>query len=230
MHPKIAGKITDKISIHKIGINNVHRVMRVEGINANGNSGYYEKDVTEINDASAWVFHPTNETLDGNLLNNLPYDYSDLTTAANEDKPYDINMDNYNSLSTSLPWWRIINKDDWAAELKNFSTYNSPTDLRIHLGAGDFIDLKLHTTELIRQNVIERGLTERPRAIGGTLEVPASLLNNFDSLSHKAKVFIKSYLMKRQFTQVDVSASSDKVIISGTAGGLIMWWEFTPTR
>ena len=36
MHPKINGKITDRISINRIGLYCVHRTMRVEGVNVNG--------------------------------------------------------------------------------------------------------------------------------------------------------------------------------------------------
>lgn len=230
MHPKISGTITDKISIHKIGKNCVNRVMRVEGMDADGNTGYYEKDVTETEDASQWVFYRTDLPLDGNVLENLPYDSSELTMAPNEDMRYSLNMDKVDDLPESLPWWKVISRKDWAAEMLNFSCYNSPTDIRVHLGGGDAIDLRLHTTEFIRQFPIERGLTDNPRYIGGTLEVPKTLLDNYDSLSYKARRFIKSYFMKKQFTRVDVVGSTEKVRISGTAGGLVIWWEFRPVE
>ena len=230
MHPKIDGTITDKISIHKIGKNCINRVMRIEGMDSEGNTGYFEKDVTEIESSAQWVFHRTDVPLEGTLLDNRSYDSSDLTTAPNEDMLYELNMDSYSSLPTSIPWWRIINKKDWAGELLNFSCYNSPTDVRIHLGGGDFIDLKLHTTEFIRQFPIERGLTDNPRYIGGTMEVPKALLDNYDNLSYKARRFIKSYFMKKQFTKVDVVGSIEKIRISGTAGGLVIWWEFKPAN
>jgi len=34
--PKIAGRITDRISIHKTGSNCIHRILRVEGLDAAG--------------------------------------------------------------------------------------------------------------------------------------------------------------------------------------------------
>ena len=230
LHPKIEGTITDKISIHKIGKNCVNRTMRVEGTDQEGNTGYYEKDVTEVDASSQWVFHKTGRPIEGTLLDNKSYDSSDLITAQNEDKLYELNMENLDTLSDDLPSWRIMNNNDWAAELLNFSCYNSPTDIRIHFSTNDFIDLKLHTTEFIRLLPIERGLTDKPRYIGATIEVPAELLNNMDNLSDKANRFIKSYLMKREYFKVDVNASTDIVKISGTAGGLIICWEFKPVN
>jgi hypothetical protein len=62
-HPKVPGPITSAISIHKVGRDTVHRIMRVGGI-----GGYWEKDVTQL-DPRAWRFHATGSTQGRGLAN-----------------------------------------------------------------------------------------------------------------------------------------------------------------
>ena len=73
--PKIPGAITSAISIHKVGKATVHRTMRVEGIDAGGRTGYWEKDVTALG-AGAWSFHRTALPLAGRRLHNPRRDTS----------------------------------------------------------------------------------------------------------------------------------------------------------
>src|SRR3546814_2605460 len=44
--PKIPGAITQNISVHKVGTNMDHRILRVEGEDG-GHTGYWEKDYQE---------------------------------------------------------------------------------------------------------------------------------------------------------------------------------------
>ncbi len=225
-HPKISGDITDRISIHKIGRNCVNRTMRVEGRDEAGNTGYYEKDVTEVENGSQWVFHKTGLTLLRNPIDNRDIDCTALTLGERDDRYYAKNMANLASLSTGLPWYRIINKNDWAAELTNFSAYNTPVDLVVHLSPSESITLKLHTKETLRVSPRPWGLSDDAKYIPGSIEVPQDLLDNFSDLPVKSQKFIRSYLMKRRHTRVDIQATLDKVTVSGTAGGLLIVWDF----
>lgn len=225
-HPKIVGEITDRISIHKIGLNCIHRTLRVEGRDDQGNTGYYEKDITQTDASSLWTFHKTDQPLAGTLLDNRAEDATHLTLGDRNDRYYAKNMDNLGSLSPSLPWWHIINAQDWAAELTNFSCYNTPVELVVHLSPVESITLNLHTKETIRVSPRPRGLSHDPRYIPGSIEVPRELLDNFSDLPVKSKKFIRSYLMKRRFTRVDIQATLDKVTVTGTAGGLLIVWNF----
>jgi hypothetical protein len=224
MQPKIAGTITDRISIHRIGKNCVHRTLRVEGTDAAGNTGYYEKDVQQ---PSQWVFHRTDLPLLGRVLDNRPHDCSLLTPGRSEDQYYERNMSGTASLAGDIPWWKIIDDADWTAELLDFNCYDSPAILRVHLSPTSYIDLLLHTRDRIRLLPRERGLDGNPRLFSGTIEVPRAILSSLGSRSRKVQKFIGSYLMGRQFVTVDVSGTRDAIRVSGTAGGLYINWAFT---
>ena len=62
--PKIPGRITDRISIEKVGRGTLHRTLRVEGLDASGRTGFWEKDVSDLG-AGAWRFVPTDAPLPG---------------------------------------------------------------------------------------------------------------------------------------------------------------------
>ena len=225
-HPKIDGEITQRISIHKIGRDCVNRTLRVEGRDGEGQTGYFEKDITQLASPSQWTFHPTGAPLEGALLDNRPEESTHLTLGPRNDRYYEKTMESVEELSPTLPWWRIIAPQDWAAELTNFSCYNTPTDLVVHLSATESLSLKLHTKETIRVSTRPRGLSHKARYIPGSIEIPKKLLDRVESLPVKSRKFIQSYLMKRRFTRVDIQATLDKVTITGTAGGLLIVWTF----
>lgn len=223
MQPKIAGTITDRISIHRVGTNCVHRILRVEGVDASGHTGYFERDVAQ---PSAWTFHRTDEPLQGTVLDNRPRDCSQLTLGAGEDRYYERNIQLTGSLSPDIHWWRIIGNSDWTAELLDFNCYDSPATLRIHLGPASNIDLLVHTRDRIRLLPRERGLDDNPRVFSGTIETPKALLDTLGSRSLKVQKFITSYLLRYRFVNVDVTGTRDAIRITGTAGGLLINWEF----
>ena len=227
-HPKILtlGKITDRISIHKIGKDCINRTMRVEGTNAFGHTGYYEKDITEVGNPLAWTFVRTDNPLMGTKLTNFPWDMSHETLGPRNDRPYARNMENLETLSSDMAWYTPMGKKLWAAQLTNFSAYNTPVEFLVHLSPGDTLALKLHTRETIRLFPSPRGISDQVRKIPGCIEVPQEILDSFDTLSPKAKRFLKNYLMKRRFTEVNLKATLSEVKLSGNAGGLLMDWTF----
>src|SRR3546814_12642634 len=68
--PKIPGAITQNISVHKVGTNMDHRILRVEGEDG-GHTGYWEKDYQDMN-PDDWRFTRTDRPLRGTLLDNRP--------------------------------------------------------------------------------------------------------------------------------------------------------------
>ena len=59
--PKVPGAITSAISIHKVGVATIHRILRVEGTRG-GQTGYWERDAAAPR-AAGWAFHATGRPL-----------------------------------------------------------------------------------------------------------------------------------------------------------------------
>lgn len=226
-HPKIDGTITTRISIHKVGRNGIHRTLRVEGCQGE-KTGYFEKDITERTGPEDWVFVETGRPLKGAPVSNTLEDKTQETIGDREDLYYSRNMESVEGLGKRVPWYRVIGKKDWAAELTNFSAYNSPVELIIHLSKDEQLKLNLHTRDTLRVAETPRGISFTNRYIPGCIEIPEETLEGFDDLKQKSRKFIQSYLMKRRFTNVDINASLNKVTVSGTAGGQVIVWAFTP--
>jgi hypothetical protein len=70
--PKIPGRITSAISIEKTGKDAVHRILRVEGLDRRGRTGYWEKDIT----ARSWRFHRSGQPLHAQEIPNPRRDTS----------------------------------------------------------------------------------------------------------------------------------------------------------
>ncbi|KQB85056.1 hypothetical protein [Corynebacterium oculi] len=76
--PKIPGRITNRLSIHSTAPGSNNRELRVEGVNAEGTTGFWRKELT----ASQWEFIPTGMPLEGTELDNSLQDRSAETLAA----------------------------------------------------------------------------------------------------------------------------------------------------
>lgn len=205
--PKVPGAITHNLSIHKVGENMVHRLMRIEGLDAQGHTGYWEKDIVDL-DAAAWTFVRTDAPLRGTRLDNRAGDTSLLDAGASEDRPYARNLDRRATLPETL-----VGDDDWAAELPDFNLYCSPTTLRIHTGQGETMDLVLHVVDQIRQTPRGRGLDDDPRAFWGAIEIPEALLARKARLSPRQQAFLASYLGDARFTEVSMTGVTGEIRI-----------------
>lgn len=210
--PKVPGEITHNISVHKVGENMVHRVMRIEGRDARGHTGYWEKDIVDL-DTAAWQFVRTDAPLRGTRLDNRPGDSSLLDAGPDEDLRYARNLDNLATLPDTL-----ASDADWAATLLDFNLYCSPAVLRIHTGRGEAMDLVLHSTDQIRQTPRARGLDDDPRAFRGAIEIPADLLARRDALTSRQQAFLAHYLGDRRFTEVRLSGITGEITISESGG------------
>lgn len=142
--PKIPGRITSTISVHKTGVDTVHRILRVEGTR-DGKTGYWERDIADPA-AAGWKFHATGLPLTGQVLDNPARDTSTLGLGPAEDEHY-----------------RMGTK----GELLDFNPYCSPAKLKIngHMAL-------LHYVDALRQEIRARGLDDNPREYDGAIEDP----------------------------------------------------------
>lgn len=214
--PKIPGTITHNISVHKMGENMAHRILRVEGVDAGGHSGYWEKEYQDMNPA-AWKFTRTDQPLRGTVLDNRPYDSSLDDAGPNEDARYARNMENLASLAQHA---QVTGDADWAGELLDFNFYCSPTQLRIHLSPTEHLDLILHATDTIRQTERARGLDDNPRSFPGNIEIPAATFAHLNTLPPKSQEFIQLYLKGKRYTDITLSGVTAQITING------MNWKF----
>ena len=183
-HPKVPGRITKAISVHKVGTGGINRAMRVEGLDGDGHTGFWEKDVTELK-ASAWRFHRTDRPLTAQRLSNPRANTSRQSLGKPEDRRY------------------VLKTPEFRAELIDFNAYCSPARLRIRpAGARKSYDLILHAVDGLRQQPRGRGLDSVPREQYGNVEVPAKLLK---------RGFPRDKLGGRRFTTVTVNATANDV-------------------
>ena len=138
--PKIRGEITSAISVHKVGKDAVHRILRVEGRRA-GATGYWWRDVAWPA-ARRWKFRTTGVPLRRPLLANPRRDTSRLGLGRSETRRYRSGA-------------------DWI----DFNVYCSPS--RVSVGGRI---LTLHHVDGLRQQSRSRGLDDTPRELYGALE------------------------------------------------------------
>lgn len=175
-HPAVPGRVTNRVSIRKVPPGTKHRIMRVEGLDDAGHSGYWEKDLAE-QDATAWRFTRTDEPLRGALLP-LPGPYRYVP----EDSRYAGKI------------------AGWDAEVLNFNPYCSPATLRIHIGSGAPTDFILHTTDGLRQERRARGLDAQPHVYRSAVEVPKVIWNALDQQPTEVRDFISAHFSQRFLT------------------------------
>lgn len=144
--PKIPGRITSAISVHKTGTGTEHRILRVEG-RRGGTTGYWERDVAT---ADPWAFHPTGLPLRGRALRNPRRDTSARRLAPPRERSYRLER----------PGLRV--------DLTRFSAYCTPARLTVDEG-GTVTRYALHHLDGLRQQARGRGLDDTPREQPGAL-------------------------------------------------------------
>ncbi len=149
--PKIPGEITSSISIHKTGVDSLHRILRVEG-RRGGETGYWERDVAAPA-AEGWSFTPMGGPLAGKRLKNPRADTSKLRLGRSENTHF------------------RMRTPEARADLTNFNVYCSPARLRVRTAEG-VEELRLHHVDGLRQQVRGRGLDDTPRTQYGAIEGP----------------------------------------------------------
>ncbi len=206
--PKIAGQITDRISIHKEGKQQAcaDRILRIEGLDEDCHTGYFEKPITATN-GDEWIFHRTDLPLMGTLIDNRPADMSDATLGPSEDLYYAINMENQSTLEPS----RVT---DWAGEILDFNCYCPPHTFRVHTSAENHFDLMVHTNETIRLTKRARGVDDVPRVFWGAIEVPDEIFDDLKSQPQQTRAFINKYLHGNKFTTIGGTVTSSGMTIN----------------
>lgn len=189
--PKISGKITNIISVFKSGEGAVYRELRVEGVNANGQTGYYFKDVN----AAQWDFKVTGLPLVGKFIQNNPDYKSDLTLGPSEDRPYS------------------GSEKDFSLRIPNFNVYCSPNTLRISFDKKTFFDFNLHTRGTFRTKPRPRGLSPLPFELNGVIEIPEHSFKELEKIAPAARTFIKKYLGDKRWTEISAEATDTNLTI-----------------
>jgi hypothetical protein len=197
--PRVPGKITRNLSVHKVGTNMDHRFLRVEGQDGSGATGYWEKDVGATG-TDEWHFTRTDRPLSGELVEDPAL--CPAPTGPDEDLRYARSMESLAEVATHAT---VQGDADWAGELLDFNVYCSPATLRIHFSPTEHIDLRLHTTDVIRQTERARGLDATPRDFDGAIEIPDELFAALDRAPEKARQFVQLYLGGKRFTVVKLN-------------------------
>ena len=188
-HPRVPGRITDRISLRKLPPGSEHRLMRVEGLDTAGNSGYWEKDQADT-EARAWRFVATGEALQGRLLP-LPQPHRGEA----EDYQYQGSLDGY------------------SAELLDFNPYCSPARLRVDV-AGEAVELELHSTDGLRQERRARGLDLYPRYYRAAVKVPDALWQTRAQHSAAVQAFLGKHFAERPVLETELYATLGQVRIA----------------
>jgi hypothetical protein len=187
--PKVPGAITDAISIFSDGPGSDHRLLRVEGLDAQGRVGVWEKEIAAPGSGS-WRFVPTGLPLRGHPLTNPAFDSSSRALGPAEDLRY------------------LGRQGGASIEVPNFNPYCSPALLHLAFAPAVGADLILHTVDGLRQSPRGRGLDQSPRSYDGVIEVPQYLLAHLDRQDPRVRDFIERNLGGRRYTSTPVEATT----------------------
>ena len=187
-HPLVPGRITDAISLHKVSRDTVHRIMRVEGTDGAGRTGFWERDIAAPR-GTPWRFRATGDRLRGRSLGR-PRHSRTRDHSPSEDRRY------------------TLRGDGFTAELAGFNVYCSPTLLRLRVGDLAPLDLTLHSVDGLRQSPRGRGLDAEPRMELGAVEVPRGALAGRPAAVRR---FVESHFGTRRFTSVHIQATTAEV-------------------
>lgn len=183
--PKVPGRITSAISVHKTGPGSAARELRVEG-RKGGRTGYWRKAV----DAPVWRFVATGDRLTRPLLENPRRDRSRDTLAPLRGLTYRTRTSTYR------------------ATLRRFTDSSELTPLVLRFAGGHRLRLRLHTVDGLRQTARADGLDATPRAFTGAVEVPPATLARIDRLPKASRAFIQSSLGGNRFTSTEILATT----------------------
>jgi hypothetical protein len=182
--PKVPGTITSAISVEKAGTGAIHRTLRVEGLDAHGRTGYWEKDIIETTSA-AWRFHRTGLPLRGRRLDNPRRDTTRLGLGAPDDVRF----------AGSAGGMRIA--------VEGYNPHCTPSTLKL-TAAGRSVDLVLHSVDALRGSIVSPRLDASPRAQYGNVEVPRTVLAHLAEQPAAIRAFITTMLKAQRFTNVSL--------------------------
>jgi hypothetical protein len=191
--PQPPGRVTDLISIAKTGEDAADRVLRVEGRDSSGHGGYWEKSLT----AQRWVFVRTGAKLRGNLL---PEGQGERQDA--DDRRY------------------VGTIGGRRAAITDFNPECSPAHLQVQVTRAHSIDLLVHSSDGLRQERRERGLSDVPREYNGAIEIPGRTWRTLERQPAAVRRWVAEQLDGR-FTTAPVAVTSTRVRF------LVQCWQLT---
>lgn len=181
--PTPPGRVTDRISIAKTGMHADHRLLSVEGVDRSGRRGYWRKPLT----ARRWTFVRTGRPLQGRVLPTRP-----ARAFAADDRRY------------------VGTVGGAPAVVADFNPECSPARLSVRVAPGQRLDLLLHSSDGLRQERRDRGLTDVPREYNGAVEVPLPVWRHLDRQPPAVRRWVETYLDGR-FTTAPLAVTSTRV-------------------
>jgi hypothetical protein len=190
--PKVPGRISSAISVSKVGTGTVHRTLRVEGVDARGHTGYWEKDIVQPRSAD-WRFHRTDRPLSGPLLHNDPA----RDTSARDFGP-----------RPGVSYHGVVGGVRVAVD--GFDPHCTPSRLTLSAD-GHQVALVLHSVDGMRGEVRPAQLDDRPRGMYGDIEVPRRVLATLDHQPAAIRRLIAGVLHDARFTDVPLTATAHEL-------------------
>jgi len=191
--PKVPGTITSVISVEKHGFGSSGRTLRVEGRDAKGRTGFWQKEIA----ARTWRFTRTGRPLIGKVLANPRRNTSARGLGRGADRRYVYRPDLLRR--TSLP------EAAWAAEVEDFNVACSPAKVRIRLGGRSEAELVLHSVDGLRLTARARGLDQNPRYQYAAIEVPPATRASKDG---RVRAWVAKTFGSRRFTTVQLDVTT----------------------
>jgi hypothetical protein len=177
--------ITDRVTIVKSGPHANDRLLRVEGRDRRGRSGYWEKPLT-ARGAGAWRFVRTGAALVGTPLPRRRAFF------APDDR-------RYAGTIAGLP-----------ATIDDFNPECSPARLHVTVAPGVGLDLLVHSSDGLRQDTRARGLDDTPREYNGAIEVPRSVFAALRD-GDPRKAWVDAHLGGRRIATAPLALTSTRM-------------------
>lgn len=184
-HRRPPGLFTDRLSIAKTGRGSADRLLRVEGRDRRGRTGWWEKGIAE----RRWRFVSSDALLEGRRLPRR----GRTRTFVPDDR-------RYAGTIAGAP-----------AEVLDLNPECSPATLRVHVEPGLPLDLVLHSSDGLRQETREHGLDDTPREYNGAIEVPRELFSSLDRRDPRLEAWIDENLGGRRFTAAPLAVTGTRL-------------------
>lgn len=194
--PKVPGTITSAISVAKAGTGAIHRTLRVEGLDARGRTGYWEKDIIKTH-SSDWRFHRTGAPLAGRRI-----------------AGYDPDRDTSSRDLGAVPGVRFAGTVGGVrVAVDGFSPHCTPSRLTL-TASGRTLALTLHSVDALRGEVFGPKLGARPRALYGNVEIPAAARTGLAKQPAAIRRLVQTALNGRRFTTVNLTATAHALTLT----------------
>lgn len=183
-HSAPPGQVTDRISISKSGLGSADRVLRVEGRDRAGRTGYFEKRL----DAAAWRFVATGLRSSGNALPR-----PDSRAFAADDRLFRGTVDGA------------------TVTARDVNPSCSPVHLAVEVAPGLRLDLLLHLSDGMRQETRARGLDDTPREYNGAIEIPAATFAALPRSDARLRAWVVANLGGQRITTAPVALTTTRL-------------------